>query len=135
GDKRRGGEAEDLPEGKVPGHDGQDGPERVEADVAAARVGPAGLRGEELLGVLGVVLAAPGALLDLPLALRDRLSHLERHGAGVRGLLRAQHARRIADRPCTLLDRPSPTVEEGMVDVLEDAFCIRRSELCYGIYH
>src|SRR5439155_721296 len=94
-DERRGGEAEDLPEGKVPRHDREHGTERVEADVAPACVGPAGLRGEELLGVLGVIVAAPGALLDLRLALRDRLSHLERHGAGVRGLLRAQHARRI----------------------------------------
>src|SRR2546426_6994798 len=36
-----------LPEGKVPGHDGEDGPERIEAHVAAGGVGLARLRSEE----------------------------------------------------------------------------------------
>src|SRR5207249_612465 len=47
GHQRGCGEAEDLPEGKVPGHDGQDRAEGFVADVGAAGVGGNDLGAEE----------------------------------------------------------------------------------------
>ncbi len=56
-------EAEDLPEGEVPGHDGEDDAERVPADVGVV-LGLDGLGGEDARGVVGVVAAGGGALED-----------------------------------------------------------------------
>ena len=56
-------EAEDLPEGEVPGHDGEDDAERVPADVGVV-FGGDGFGGEDAGGVVGVVAAAGGALED-----------------------------------------------------------------------
>ena len=63
------GEAEDLPEREVPGHDGEHRrPSGSKRDVALrARRSRIGSRRRKRLGVLGVVVADPGALLDLGL--------------------------------------------------------------------
>src|SRR5690606_18967555 len=83
----------DLPEREVPRHHREHGAERVVADVAAAAVGLDGLGGEELLGVVGVEVAGPGALLDLGAGLPDRLTHLLGHDAAVvSGTLAEQRA-------------------------------------------
>ncbi len=71
-----GGEAEELPEGVVPRHDGEDDTERVVDDGALGGVGGDGSVGELLGGVLGVVLAGRRALLDLGACFGDRLAHL-----------------------------------------------------------
>src|ERR1700760_444407 len=54
-------EAEDLPEGEVPRHDGQDDADRIPANVAFVVAGGDGLRGEDAGGVLGEVAAGVGA--------------------------------------------------------------------------
>ena len=77
--ERRGGEAEDLPEGEVPGHDGEHRPERQEADERARRARLHLLVGEEALAVLGVEAADPGALLGLGDGRPEGLAHLEGH--------------------------------------------------------
>ena len=68
---------EDLPEGEVPGHDGEDDAERVPADVAVVVLGWNGLGREDAGGVLGVVAAGVGALEDLESGGFERLAHLE----------------------------------------------------------
>ena len=75
-------EAEDLPQGEVPGHDRQDDPQGLEADVAAGGVGGHGLAGQEALRPPGVVVADPGALVGLGPALGQGLAHLQGHQAG-----------------------------------------------------
>ncbi len=78
GHDRRDAEAHDLPEGEVPGHDGQDRPEGVEADPAAASAGLDRLGGEEARGVLREVAHRQGALGRLALSGREGLAHLAR---------------------------------------------------------
>ena len=70
------GEAEDLPEGEVPGHDGEDDAEGIPADVAVVAVGGDGLFGEDTLCVFSVVAAAGGAFEDLGAGAREGLAHL-----------------------------------------------------------
>jgi len=64
--------------------------------------------------VLGVVLAAPRALLHLGLALRDGLAHLERHQACVLDLLRTEHAGRLAQARRALREGAFAPAEEGL---------------------
>ena len=64
GHQRGSEEAEDLPEGEVPRHDGEDDAERVPADVAVVVAGGDGLGREDAGGVVGVVAAGGGALED-----------------------------------------------------------------------
>ena len=69
-------EAEDLPEGEVPGHDGEDDSERVPADGGVEGRGVERLRREDAGGVCGVEAAGGGALGDFSAGLRDGLAHL-----------------------------------------------------------
>src|SRR5262249_24777339 len=57
------GEAEDLPERKVPGHDRQDRADRLVADKAARGAGGGFFVGKKAFGVFRVKAAAKGALL------------------------------------------------------------------------
>ena len=97
-------EAEHLPEGEVPRHDRQHGAERLVADPAAGAAGHDVLVGQRLRRGLGVVLAHPGALLDLGDRLGDRLAHLgggegAELGGAARGGLggREQHVGAVVD--------------------------------------
>ena len=94
--QRRRGETEDLPERKIPRHHREDDAERIEAHVAARGVGLARLLGKKRLGVIRIVFARPRALLDLGLALDDRLTHLQRHQPRVVELARPQDGRGLA---------------------------------------
>jgi hypothetical protein len=76
-------EAKDLPEGEVPGHDGEHHPEGIVADVALAGVGLDVFRREVAGRRVCVVIAAQRALLDLRPAAGDRLSHLEGRQPGI----------------------------------------------------
>ncbi len=114
GHQRRRGEAEDLPEGEVPGHHGEDRPERVVADEAAGGVGRDRLLGEEALGVLGVVPADRGALLGLSDAGADGLAHLEGHATAPLGLARLENLRGLRHPGRALGEgRPAPARELG----------------------
>jgi hypothetical protein len=73
------GEAEHLPEGKVPGHDGEDDPEGTVRHITLGAVGLDLDVGEDRFGVLGVVAAGPGAFVDLCTTLANRFAHLVCH--------------------------------------------------------
>ena len=112
GHQRRRSEPEHLPEREVPGHHGEDRPERIEPHEAARGVALVGLVGEKIGGALGVVVAGPRTLLRLGFALRERLPHLERHGTGVRALALAQQPRGAAHQPRPLPEVAAPPVGE-----------------------
>ena len=88
GHERGGEEAEDLPEGEVPGHDGEDDAEWVVADVGFFLVGGVGcvkgdaFGGEDTGGIVGVVAAAGGAFGDFGAGRDEGLTHLGGHGDG-----------------------------------------------------
>ena len=82
GHERGGEEAEDLPEGEVPGHDGEDDAEGVVADVGLGVLGGDAFGGEDAGGVVGVVAADVGALGDFGAGGDEGLAHLGGHGGG-----------------------------------------------------
>ena len=91
--------AEDLPEGEVPGHDGEHDAERVPADVGVVGSDVDGLGREDAGGVVGVVAADAGAFEDFGAGLRDGLAHLGGDERGeVGGLLSPAGARACACR-------------------------------------
>ncbi len=94
GHQRRSREPEYLPEGEVPWHDREDGPERLVMDEALGCGALRRLVGQELPGVLGVVAAAPRALDGFLAAGLQQFAHLERHQAAERLLLRFEDRRR-----------------------------------------
>jgi len=80
--QRRRGEADRLPERKVPRHHGQHHAKRLPPGVGLLRPDLRRLRrlvGEQLLGVLGVVPKTRGALDRFGLRRLQRLTHLEGH--------------------------------------------------------
>src|SRR5438128_1028142 len=107
-----GGETEDLPEREVPGHDGEHRAEWLEPLLGAARVGLDGLRSEVALGVLRVVAAAVGALLDLGEGGLAQLSHLQRHQPAER-VLALLEQRRGAGEPLAALGEAGPSPASG----------------------
>src|ERR1700746_148543 len=72
----RGEETEDLPEGEVPGHDGEDDAEGVPAYVGVV-FGRDGFGGEDAGGVVGEVAAGVGAFEDLEARGFEGFTHLE----------------------------------------------------------
>ena len=108
-------ETNDLPERKVPRHDREDDPERLESDDAPPRVRANLLVGEVAGGVQREMLGAERAFLDLGLRLVDRLSHLERRQARVPvGALSEERGER-AHRDCSFRDGPVAPLEERTV--------------------
>ena len=83
---------EDLPEGEVPGHDGEDDAERVPADEGVEGRCVERLRRKDAGGVFGVVAAGGGALGDLGAGLGDGLAHLGGDERGEVGGLALQKA-------------------------------------------
>ena len=84
--------AEDLPEGEVPGHDGEDDAEGLPAEGGVERRCVDGLRREDAGGVFGVEAAGGGALGDLGAGLGDGLAHLGGDERGQVGGLALQQA-------------------------------------------
>jgi len=83
-------------------------------------------RGEVALGVLGKVLAAPGALFDLGLGLGDRLSHLDGHEAGEAVAVLAQDAGHGDQYRRALGERGAAPGGEGGGGALEAALDLGR---------
>ena len=123
GHEGRSGETEDLPEREVPGHDGEHRAEWLEPLLGAARVGLDGLRSEVALGVLRIVAAAVGALLDLGDGGLAQLSHLQRHQAA-ESVLALLEQRRGAGEPLAALGEagpsPPPSRGGGFLELLLD---------------
>ena len=106
---------EDLPEGEVPGHDGEDDAERVPAYVAVVVLGGDGLGREDAGGVVGVVAADVGALEDLESSGFERLAHLERdEGGEVFGLV-FEDGGELAHPEGAMFERDGGVGAEGVV--------------------
>jgi hypothetical protein len=96
------GEAEHLPQREVPRHDGEDDTERFEDGVRFGAFGGDDVWCEVRLGVVRIVIADPRALLDLGMALRQRLAHLLGHQPCEIAILLSQHDGRLLHQrgPC-----------------------------------
>src|SRR5205085_4374527 len=79
GHQRRRGKSKDLPERKIPRHDGEYDTERLKRHPACATFHLHWLIGEKSLGVLSIVGARRSALLRLGHRGPEWLSHLQRH--------------------------------------------------------
>ena len=77
--ERGGREAKDLPEGEIPGHDGQHGSEWLVAHETAGGVGGDRFISEQSLTIFGVVAAGPGAFLRLRDGGGQGLAHFGGH--------------------------------------------------------
>src|SRR2546430_1371063 len=121
-------ETKDLPERKVPRHDREDDPERLESDDAPPRVRANLLVGEVAGGAPREMLGAERAFLDLGLRLVDRLSHLERRQARVAvGALSEERGER-AHRDCPFRDGPVAPLEERIVGLGQGHLDLGRRE-------
>ena len=96
GHERGRGDAVDLPERKIPRHDGEQHAQRLIGDVAVGRCAGGVLVGEIGRAVGGVEIATERALLDFGECLRDRLAHLRR---GQSGKLNATAMQLAGERP------------------------------------
>ena len=81
GHQRRRGEAEDLPEGKIPRHHGQHRSDGLKLQVACAGAGVQWFVRQQSLAVFGVVAAGQRALGGFGSGCADRLAHFEGHDA------------------------------------------------------
>jgi hypothetical protein len=97
-----------LPEWEVERHDGQNDPERLEADVAPPSVGLDGLVGQKLRCVAGVVLRHAAAFQHFASPLTNGLSHLLRHHFG-KGVSAVLGDFRDALQKSEAVAQPSPT--------------------------
>ena len=117
-------EAEDLPEGEVPGHDGEDDAEGVPADVGVV-FGVDGFGREDAGGVVGVVAAGGGALEYFLLRGVEGLAHLEGDDGGeVVGLV-LEESGELAHAEGAVLEGDGGVGAEGFGgegDLFEDGF-------------
>jgi hypothetical protein len=77
----RSSEAEDLPEGKVPGHHGEQRADGLVAQITDGEAGGDCVVGQQLLAVFGVIAAGQRALGGFGTRGGDGLAHFERHDA------------------------------------------------------
>src|SRR3569623_2587100 len=89
---------------EIPGHHREHGAERLISDEAAAGIAGDQLIGDESRRVLGVVVAAGCALLDLVTRLLGELAHLEGDARGVVIATRPQQLGGAAQQPATFGD-------------------------------
>src|SRR5437879_7842623 len=133
--QRRGGEAKDLPEGKLPRHERQHRPEWFESYVAAGRVGLARLIRQKSLGVLGVVVTDRRAFLYLRLTLDDRFSHLEGHGPRILFSRGPQDSGGFPHLFCAIRKRPAPPFVESRVCSFQDSIDFARRHFLETLQH
>ena len=98
-------EAEDLPEGEVPGHDGEHDAERVPADVGVVGSGVDGFGREDAGGVVGVVAADGGAFEDFGAGGDDGLAHLAVMSAASSAVSCFEEARELAHAERAVAER------------------------------
>src|SRR5438552_4283085 len=115
GHERGSREPDDLPEREVPRHDREHHTERLERDDAPPRVRADLLVGEVARGVLGEMVGAEGAFLDLGLRLDDGLPHLERREPGVTLGALSEECRERAHRNGSFGDGTLAPFEERFV--------------------
>jgi hypothetical protein len=112
GHERGRGEAEDLPEGKIPGHYGEHDAERLIAYETAGGVRRDILIGEKARGLFGVEAADPRALFRLLHGRGQRLSHLNGHQSREAVLIGLQNLRRA--------EHPAGALREGRLAVVAE---------------
>src|SRR5262249_40878251 len=105
------GEPEHLPEGKIPGHDGEDRANRLIADVSDRALGRNRFVSQKRFGILRVIPTTPGALDCFVDGSLERLAHFGRHDAA-EGILspfknvgRGQHHARAVSKTCAAITR------------------------------
>jgi hypothetical protein len=122
--------AEDLPEGKVPGHDSEDDAERVPAYVAVV-FGGDGLGGQDAGGVVRVVPAGRGALENFRAGSVDGLAHLKCDGGGEIVRLFLKNGGELAHAERAMFERDALIGDEGLrskSDLVADGFGGERFE-------
>jgi hypothetical protein len=110
GHQRRRGEAEDLPERKVPGHHREDDAERLEGDERLRALDRDLLSREVTRRARGEVLARGGALVDFGEAVADGFAHLGGHQRGELVAPRAQDLRCLLHAAPALGEGGAPPV-------------------------
>ena len=108
-------ETEDLPEGEVPRHDGQDDAERIPAHVTVVAVGGDGLFGEDAGGVFGVVAASVRTLPYLRTGRLDGLADLLGEQRGELFHLMVEDAGQLAHAQRAMFERDFGIGAEGRV--------------------
>ncbi len=127
GHERRRGEAEHLPEGKIPGHHGEHGADRLVADEGAAGTGVDRLVGQQALAVLGVIAARQSALGGFGARGGDGLAHFERHQAAQAVLLVFQDPRGGGEPAGARGERSAAVGTPGRIGAGESGLDLSRS--------
>src|ERR1700730_17130181 len=113
------GKAENLPVGKIPGHQGQNNTQRLEGYIALGRVGGNGLISEEQLTILRVIVTIPGAFLDLRFGLDQRFTHLNHSETGQFCLMLTQMTRNIVEMLRALSKSGRSPMQKGPTRLVE----------------
>ena len=118
----RDGGAHDLPEGEVPGHDGEDDSEGFEGHETTACLGGDGMVGKEGGGDVGLLVAAERAFFDFGLSLGDGFSHLDGGDVGEVVGAGPEGGGELADRVGALTQAHLAPGPEAVVGASEDQF-------------
>ena len=120
----RSGKAEDLPVGKVPGHDRQNNAQGTEGDITLSSVGGNFFISQEALGIVGKEVTVPGAFLDFGFRFGDRLAHFEDSSSRQFSLVVSQmacHAMQVfssfSKRDCPPLTKGLLRLVQGFIDL------------------
>src|SRR4029077_14746090 len=120
--QRRRGESENLPERKIPGHDGEDWSERFVMDVATPGGGQRGLVLQKSLGIFGVEAAPPRAFFTFLESRAEQFSHFERDRAREIFLLLLEQRCRRHQQQRALRKRFATMVVKRALSLLESFF-------------
>ncbi len=117
--QRGNAEARHLPKRKVPGHDAENGAERMERDVSLGAAGGRGFVGQHPGPVLRIPLGLESALFHLGLRLRKDLSHLGGDRPGEATFVLPERLRQPANEFGTLKRRRPTKALEGCFGATE----------------
>lgn len=113
--QRRNGKTEHLPEGEIPGHDGQHDAQGLKGHIAFRGVARDDFRGQETGAVVGIILANPGAFFDFRASLSDRLAHFVRHELRIVSLVTTQDQRHLTQPGGAVVKFRAAPTPEGLV--------------------
>ena len=127
--------ADRLPEGKVPGHHGEHGPERLVAHEAFLGAGVDDLIGEEFLGIVDVIAAGRGAFGGFVDCGTKRLAHLQGHHLAVKLFFGFEDFGGLRHGLGALGKGRLPEAEESVFRALELFIDLRVGERLEGLDH
>ena len=131
--QRGSGEAKHLPEGKVPGHHGENGSDGPVADETLLSSCIDDFVGQEALCILGVVAAASGGLEGLAQGGLVGLAHFERHQMGELVLVAFENFGGLQHAAGTLAKWSLAFRAEGAHGLLELLFDLRVRKRLEGL--